>query len=622
MAKVTVKRKYTLQEVVEICTRRDSDQSDADKPEEDSELSPGDSQAEDLFLEGKDITLDKQRCRQQDSTSGEEEPHPPTPARGVKRRRGRGRGRGRGRRRRSPRQRNSDSDDDGTSGERWNDVDVPDITPPQMVFKPSRTPGPQLLTAENYTTAQLFQLFFTNQVLQTIVQNTNEHGSAHYSTPSSPWTDINLQDMLCFIAMVIYMGFVKCTSHTDYWRGGKLYSLPFPKRVMPRTKFLKIAWALHLSNATMDAENEARRGTAAFHRLGKIKPLYDDIREACKANYHPHREISIDERMVASKARIGLKQYMKSKPVRWGYKLFVLADSNTGYTWDFFVYEGKAKGNTGKGLSYESVMELLNTQLLGTGYKLYVDNFYTSTALFQDLLQMKVWACGTIRTNRIGFPKTTNNSLHSKSPRGSVRWIRKDSLLYVQWRDTRDVFLCSAFHTAYTGETVLRQVRGAAGQWERKDIPVPPVVKDYNQHMGGVDLSDALIGFYKVLHKTRKWYKTFFYHFLDIAIVNAFILHADIAKAKGKIPLNQKAFRETLAEELAKMGSPPGDPTPPNAPPHHRLEYISGDSTAGRQKCRNCHRKTPVQCGTCDAPLCFLAGRDCYRDWHVAENLW
>ncbi|XP_029304254.1 piggyBac transposable element-derived protein 4-like isoform X2 [Cottoperca gobio] len=509
------------------------------------------------------------------------------------------------------------------AGERWNGVDTPDITPPQPIFRPRNAPGPKLILTASYTPLELFNLFFTNSVLDTIIRNTNIQGSTHH-TANHPWSDITLQDMFSFMALIIYMGVVKCCCFTDYWRGGNLYSLPFPKLVMTGRKFLMITGSLQLNSPAAVDANELKKGTADYDRLCKIKPLYDEMREACMRNYHPGQEMSIDERMVATKARTGYKQYTKKKPAKSECKLFVLTDSKNGYTWDFFVYGGRPLGNTGRGLGYESVMALMDTPILGTGYKLYVDNFYTSPTLFRDLLQKKIWACGTIRTNIIGFPKTEDNSLDSKSPRGSIRWMRKDSLLFIQWRDTGDVFMCSALHTAHSEDTVRRRVKSANGQWTVKDVSVPPCVKDYSRCMDGVDLSDALIGYYKVLHKTRTWYKTFFFHFMDIAIINAFVLHKAIATGKGQKPMNQKAFRETLVEQLAQVGSPsttrPGSPPPPPSS-HHRPVYITGNSTEGRLKCRQCHAKTPLKCASCGVPLCFVAGRDCYNDWHVAKNL-
>ena len=127
--------------------------------------------------------------------------------------------------------------------------------------------------------------------------------------------------------------------------------------------------------------------------------------------------------------------------------------------------------------------------------------------------------------------------------------------------------------------------------------------------MGGVDLSDALIGYYKVLHKTMKWYKTFFYHFMDIAIVNAFLLQKDLARGKGEVPMSQKAFRDTLVEELAEVGSPSTARLVPSLAPHgahHRPVHIAGHSTAGRLKCMQCRAKTPIKCSSCDVPLCFI----------------
>lgn len=57
----------------------------------------------------------------------------------------------------------------------------------------------------------------------------------------------------------------------------------------------------------------------------------------------------------------------KCKPTKWGYKQFVLENSSTGYTWNFFVYMGKRESTTGQELSYSLLMKLLPVSLNGRG---------------------------------------------------------------------------------------------------------------------------------------------------------------------------------------------------------------------------------------------------------------
>lgn len=70
--------------------------------------------------------------------------------------------------------------------------------------------------------------------------------------------------MFLFMSLVAYMGVLKCRAFTDYWRGDKLYSLPFPEQVMTRKTFFEICQALHLSSSAVDAANEQKKGTPAF----------------------------------------------------------------------------------------------------------------------------------------------------------------------------------------------------------------------------------------------------------------------------------------------------------------------------------------------------------------------
>jgi len=124
----------------------------------------------------------------------------------------------------------------------------------------------------------------------------------------------------------------------------------------------------------------------------------------------------------------------------------------------------------------------------------------------------------------------------------------------------------------------------------------------------------------------RSWslyYKILFYHFIDIAVVNAFLLHHQLAAAHNQRAKTQWEFREDLVMELADwMPAPPGPPAPqmtgaPSGHVCHRPMY----SDDPRRRCQVCHRKTLIFCQGCASYSCFQATWDCFNYWHDVNRL-
>ena len=86
---------------------------------------------------------------------------------------------------------------------------------------------------------------------------------------------------------------------------------------------------------------------------------------------------------------------------------------------------------------------------------------------------------------------------------------------------------------------------------------MPQIVRQYNKHMGGVDLADMLIALYRTNMKTHKWYLNIFSQLLDVCVNNAWLQYRkDCFELKEKSVMRLKEFRVNIAIALSSKNKP------------------------------------------------------------------
>ena len=57
--------------------------------------------------------------------------------------------------------------------------------------------------------------------------------------------------------------------------------------------------------------------------------------------YIPEQNLTVDESMIKSRRRRKMKAYMPLKPIKYGFKAYILAESSSGYMLNWKMHEGK-----------------------------------------------------------------------------------------------------------------------------------------------------------------------------------------------------------------------------------------------------------------------------------------
>lgn len=126
-----------------------------------------------------------------------------------------------------------------------------------------------------------------------------------------------------------------------------------------------------------------------YDPIQKIHLLVEQMKASCRQLFQPNKFISVDERILRLKGRHHMKQNIPSKSNSYGFKLWALADPDTGYFVDLNVYFGSG-AKSQLGLTTDcGILELIDPPTglkLGSGYQLSVGNYCTSKLLFTKML--------------------------------------------------------------------------------------------------------------------------------------------------------------------------------------------------------------------------------------------
>lgn len=431
-------------------------------------------------------------------------------------------------------------------------------------------------------------------------------------------------ELRTFIGILLVSGYTGVNSHRNLWSSENDLRNEMVFNAMRRNRFEEILRNLHF-------EPNVRAPNDNTDKLWKLRPILDHIKAKTLENFHPEQNLSFDESMIAYFGRHGCKQFIKGKPLRFGYKVWSLCTPE-GYLINFDIYQGKNPRSINKyderfGKCAAPLINMLDdfsAQVSELPFSFFFDNLFTGFPLLAYLSQRGYNGSGTIRENRIpsSCPIPTKAKLiQAKKPRGHIESskMKGTNIRLVKWIDNSVV--CAA-SSCFGVQPISSASRYSKAAHKKISVSRPCVITEYNKYMGGVDRFDQSTSLYRIGWRGKKWWSSIFTWLIDASIVNAWIL-----QRKHKPGTKQFDFRREIAMYYCKhFGELPRGPGKFSVEKHrydkdtllttlrfdrtdHLVVPLDKKRRCAGEACKSIVRSS---CRKCDVGLCI----PCFEQYH------
>ncbi|KAJ8966737.1 hypothetical protein NQ314_003334 [Rhamnusium bicolor] len=374
-------------------------------------------------------------------------------------------------------------------------------------------PSPKLSTRSLKEAKEIWEYFINKDMINLIVEFTNQYiqSIVHKFERPRDATTTDALEIRALLGLLYLAGLYHANRMNveEFWKtdgsGIEIFRLTMS---LQRFRFL-------LRCLRFDDKN-SREERRATDKLAAIRTFFDSFVNNCQNGYNHSEYVTVDEMLPGFRGRCSFRQYIPSKPNKYGIKIYALADAYMYYTSRMEVYVGKQPaGPFNLSTSTKDLVLRLTDNIRTTGRNLTIDNWFTSIPLVEELMTKpnKMTVIGTIKKNKAELPlEFTKPEVRPECT--SMFGFRPTCTLvsYIP-KKKKNVLLVSSLHKS-------DEIDDKTGE-KRK----PSIVTEYNQTKCGVDVVDKLCASYNCSRNTRRWPMVIFYTLLNIAGINSQVIH-------------------------------------------------------------------------------------------------
>jgi hypothetical protein len=366
---------------------------------------------------------------------------------------------------------------------------------------------------------------YTNLYARRKITEYNRGNNTH-----KKWKPTDKCEIEAFFGLLILAGAFKSQyrSTTDLWslRDGQ----PIFRATMSRERFCQLKSMLRFDDTLRRDRLDA---------LAPVRHIVSDFLLRLRRYVNAPQFLTIDEQLLEYHGRVKFRQYISSKPGKFGIKIYWLSSSGGEYVFNGVVYIGAdsleqrfVQASNGHA---EAVVNQLIDPFLDNGRNVTLDKFFTSTNLADRLLQKKTTLVGTVRRNKRCIPPAALDL--SGRTKGDVRFFYHDQKL-----------LCSFWDKGTKPVLLLDSFVPVADEQHKENLPES--VLFYNATKSGVDIVDKKIRAFSSKRKCKRWPVSVICNMVDVACINATFIFANSGASASSNPVNRLDFLKNCGYQL------------------------------------------------------------------------